>query len=38
MAMARTSGEEVMVIRLVEATEGDRLLAEYTFRHSPTVK
>jgi hypothetical protein len=37
MAMARASGKDVMVIRLVEATEGDRVLAEYTFRHSPPV-
>lgn len=38
MNVARASGRDVMVIRLVEATEGDRLLAEYTFRHSPTVE
>lgn len=35
---ARASGPDVMVVRLVEATEGDRVLAEYTFRHSPTVE
>lgn len=38
MDVARASGKDVMVIRLVEATEGDRLLAEYTFRHTPTVE
>jgi len=38
MDLARASGRDVMVIRLVAATEGDRLLAEYTFRHTPTVE
>jgi hypothetical protein len=38
MDVARASGKDAMVIRLVEATEGDRLLAEYTFRHTPTVE
>ncbi len=36
--VARASGADVMVIRLVEAAEGDRVLAEYTFRHTPTVE